>query len=297
MIMGHVSVLLNEVISGLNIQSGDTVLDCTMNGGGHSKYILEKYDRVRLVGIDADGVALDNAKKLLARFSDRVSFIEGNFRNATELLKKAGISSVDRALFDLGMSSNQLDSSLRGFSFLKDEPLLMTFKSNPSSDDLTAAKIVNSYSEDELGEIIMKYGEERNARKIVKAIVRARANRPLVSSRELAEIIKNALPGKFYSRIHPATKTFQALRIAVNDELNALSDGLKSVFSILNNKGRVAVISFHSLEDRIVKRYFSELAQSGTAVKITKKPICPSESEIKNNSRARSAKLRIVEKI
>ncbi len=226
-----------------------------------------------------------------------MSFYQENFRNIDKVLDEAGVSQVDGILFDLGLSSNQIEESGRGFSFKTEEPLLMTMKKNPQSSDITAHEIVNSWSEESLADIIYGYGEDRFARRIAKAIVMARAVRPIDTAGELAEIVASAVPRFGFKKINPATKTFQAIRIAVNDELGALKTALPKAFDRLSRGGRMSVISFHSLEDRIVKRYFKEKGDLGQAKIITKKPITPSPEEIAENPRSRSAKLRILEKI
>jgi 16S rRNA (cytosine1402-N4)-methyltransferase len=205
---------------------------------------------------------------------------------------------VDRILLDIGLSSNQFEDSGRGFSFQKDEPLIMSFKKDLKETDLTAKEILNTWDRENIEAILKGYGEEQFAWKISKAIVERREQKPIETTFELVDIVKSATP-KFYHhrKIHPATKTFQALRITVNDEIESLKDGINKGFNILNKDGRIAVISFHSLEDRIVKQFFREMEDSGVGKRITKKPILPSEEEIRENPRSRSAKLRILEKI
>ena len=215
-----------------------------------------------------------------------------------EVLDELGIGKVNRIMLDLGLSSDQFETSGRGFTFKNDEPLLMTFSKNPDVDDLTAGYIVNNWSEASIADIIFGYGEERYARKIAKGIVSYRQKKKIETTGELVEIINQSVPGMYKrGRIHPATRTFQALRIAVNDELNTLKEGLAKGFDRLEKGGRMAVISFHSLEDRIVKHFNIEKKELGLANIITKKPIEASEEEIQNNPRSRSAKLRIIEKI
>ncbi len=294
--MNHTSVLLNESIDGLNLKNGSVFVDATLNAGGHSKLVLDKFGKnVRIIGIDIDADAIARAKQKIS--ADNVSFYQENFRNIDKVLEKAGVSQVDGVLFDLGISSNQIEESGRGFSFKTDEPLLMTMKKDPQSSDITAHEIVNSWAEESLADIIYGYGEDRFARRIAKAIVMARAVRPINTAGELAEIITSAVPRYGFKKINPATKTFQALRIAVNDELGALKEALPKSFDKLSCNGRIAAISFHSLEDRIVKRYFKEKSDLGQAKIITKKPITPTEKEISENPRSRSSKLRILEKI
>ncbi len=293
----HESVLTAEVINGLGIVSGDIVVDATLGAGGHSLEIAKTVPGVRLIGFDADLTALAGAKKRIERAGYTIELVHENFRNIGNGLEKLGLSEVQRILFDLGWSSDQLESSGRGFSFLRDEPLLMTLTANPGPDVLTAKDIVNEFSVDDLTNILLAYGEERFARKIAKAICEKRIERPIETTYELAALIDTAVPIWYrVRRIHPATKTFQALRVAVNDELEALAEGLKEGWQALAPKGRMAVIAFHSLEDRIVKNFFREKASEG-GVLIAKKPITPTQEEVKRNPRSRSAKLRIIEKL
>lgn len=292
----HKSVLLNETIEGLNLKRGDIVLDATFGGGGHSLEILKRYEGVKVVAIDQDKGVWEVAKDKFKDFS--IKFYNENFRNLDRALKKEGIKEVDAILFDLGLSSDQLESSLRGFSFMKDEPLLMTMKENPLKADLTAKDVVNSWSQENLEKIIRGYGEENFAGRIARGIVEARKIKEIESTLELVEIIRNVVPA-FYrkGKTHFATKTFQAIRMAVNDELGALKEGLEKGVSVLKRGGRIGVISFHSGEDRVVKRFFVEKVKEGVIKLINKKPIIPNKFELKENKRARSAKLRIVEKI
>lgn len=292
----HKSVLLNETIEGLNLEKGGSVLDATFGGGGHSLEILKRYKNVKVVAMDQDKGVWEVAKD---RFKDlNIKFYNENFRNLDKALKNEGIREVDAVLFDLGLSSDQLESSLRGFSFMKDEPLLMTMKEDPLKADLTAKDIVNSWSEENLEKIIRGYGEENFAGRIARGIVEARKIKEIESTLELVEIIRNVVPA-FYrkGKTHFATKTFQAIRMAVNDELGALKEGLEKGVRVLKSGGRIGVISFHSGEDRAVKRFFIQKVKEGIIKLINKKPIIPSKSELKENKRARSAKLRIIEKI
>lgn len=285
----HKTVLLNEAIDGLNLGSGKVAIDATFGGGGHSKRICEKYPGIKIIAMDQDASAIERGKELM-RGCD-VTFLNQNFR-------EIGSTKADAILFDLGLSSDQLDNSGRGFSFLKNEPLLMTMKENPSPEDTTARDVVNTWEEKNLADIIFGYGEEKLSRKIARAIVEAREIHPIETTFELVAVIEDAVGGAYRrQKIHPATRTFQAVRIAVNDELGALSMGLTRGFEALNVGGRMAVISFHSLEDRAVKKFFKAKVDKGEGVLINKKVITASEQEIKNNSRARSAKLRIIEKI
>ncbi len=288
----HKTVLLNETIDGLSLKSNSVVLDCTFGGGGHSMEILRRFPKVKIIALDQD-------KSVWKNNDARISFHNENFSNLDKVLK---VEKVDGIIFDLGLSSDQLENSGRGFSFMKDEPLLMQMKNsgeeNPSGEDLTAMDIVNTWNEKSLADIIYGYGEERYSRRIAKGIVEGREKRKIETTFDLVKIISGSVPAIYRKgRLHPATKTFQALRIAVNDELRVLKDGLEKGFSVLKMGGRMAVISFHSLEDRIVKRFYKELEKEGKVKLINKKIILASEEELKNNPRSRSAKLRILEKI
>lgn len=288
----HRAVLLNETIQGLDLSNKSVVLDATFGGGGHSKEILEKYPNARVIALDQDESTWPRAESKFKGLEKRISFVNGNFRDLDKFEK------VDAIVFDLGLSSDQLENSGRGFSFLKDEPLLMTMQDNPAPSDLTAIDIVNDWSEQSLADIIYGYGEEKYARRIAKGIAEARKEKRIRTTLELVRIIERSVPSGYKrGRIHFATRTFQALRIAVNDELRTLQTGLNKGFDILNKGGRMATISFHSLEDRIVKRFYKDKERKGEARLINKKPITGKEEEIKNNPRSRSAKLRILEKI
>lgn len=297
----HKTVLLNETIEGLNLKPGSLVIDATFGGGGHSLGICKKYPGIKIIALDQDKSVFSSKGRLASGSENHsIKFINDNFRNIDKVLEKEGIDEVDGIIFDLGLSSDQLENSGRGFSFIKDEPLLMTMKENPTSSDLTAYEIVNNWSEKSLADITYGYGEEKWSRKIARGIVDARKKKKILTTFNLVEVIRNSVPSVYRrGRLHYATKTFQALRIAVNDELEALKEGLREGFGLLGKNGRMAVISFHSLEDRIVKRFF--VAKGGkenrVANIITKKPIIPSKDEIADNPRSRSAKLRILEKI
>lgn len=283
----HTPVLLNEVIKYLDLKPGEVVLDATIDGGGHSREII-KYIMPGgfLIGIEQDEELL---KKLNLELGIQNSeFLCGNFRNLDKLL---GSVSLDGALFDLGMSSYHLDQSGRGFTFRKDEPLLMNYKSKLEPGDLTAEKILNNWTEKDLYQILKVYGEERQAGSIAKRIAEFRKKQLFKTTFDLVNVI-----GGKQSRIHPATRTFQALRIAVNDEFNALAEGLMKVWDFLKKDGQLVVISFHSVEDRIVKDFLKEKAIRKKGIILTKKPIRPIEEEIKLNPRSRSAKLRAIKK-
>ncbi|OGZ16630.1 MAG: 16S rRNA (cytosine(1402)-N(4))-methyltransferase [Candidatus Lloydbacteria bacterium RIFCSPLOWO2_12_FULL_51_9] len=292
----HIPVLKKEVIDGLLLADGDRVFDATLGGGGHAQAICGAIGkRGTLVGTDLDEGALRRTKESTRGCAGTVRLVRENFRNVDVVLEREGVSTIDKALFDLGMSSLELDASGRGFSFKKDEPLLMTFDSSPTYGAHTAEEIVNAWPEEEIARILKEYGEERFARRIAQAIALRRKVKRIERTGELAEIVSASIPARFRRSDSPV-KTFQALRIAVNDELGALKEGLEKVAAHLAPQGRIAVISFHSLEDRIVKRYFRELATEGKFRIVTKKPIVPSEEEVMRNPRSRSAKLRIIEK-
>ncbi len=318
--MSHTSVLLHESIEGLAICEGDVFVDATLGDGGHSAEILKRFgDKVTIVGIDRDADAVERAAKTLGGKIlgghdgendgkgklERVVLKQGDFRNIESTLASLGFENAQRFLFDIGLSSRQIEESGRGFSFQKDEPLLMTFEKSSEGPDgfsrgapiVTAKEVVNEWQEETLVQIIKGFGEERFAGRIARGIVETRKEKVIETTGDLVEIIMKSTPFYYHrGKIHPATRTFQAIRIAVNDELEAIRDGLKSAWKLLTPAGRIAVISFHSLEDRIVKQYFNELKKTGAATVITKKPIVASEAEIKSNPRARSAKLRIIKK-
>ncbi len=302
----HKPVLLNEAISGLNFSgdgSGAIALDATFGGGGHSREILERFSKAEVIALDRDGSVW--REDMWKKYKGRISFFCKDFRNLDEVLDGQKMNGI---IFDLGISSDQLGppsgGSGRGFSFMRDEPLLMTMKENPGPEDLTAREIVNGWSEENLAKIIYGYGEEKFAGRIAKEIAKERSIREIQSTFGLVRIIERAVPGRYKrGRIHFATRTFQALRIAVNDELGALVQGLKKGLEFLAGAsegkagGRMVVITFHSIEDRIVKNFFREAAKEGRATILNKKPIVPNAGEMKENPRSRSAKLRVLEKI
>lgn len=302
----HKPVLYQEIIHALQPRRGGRYVDGTLGAGGHARGILEACaPDGQLLGLDVDPQALAIARKTLAPYEHRVHLAQASHVTLRERLASLGWDAVDGILLDLGASSLQFDDPARGFSFWQDGPLDMRFGVNAA---MTAEEIVNTFDEQELADIIFRYGEDRNARKIARAIV---TNRPLRATRELAAVIEQVSPRKG-SRVHPATRTFQALRIVVNDELAALEKTLPQAVSALRSGGRCAVISFHSLEDRLVKDFFREQSRERVnpphetiyeterraVVKlVNKKPILPTEEEIRENPRARSAKLRVIEKI
>ena len=307
----HLSVLPDEVLTFLAPQPGGTYLDGTLGGGGHSGLILEKCTPGgTLIGIDQDREALQAAGEVLARFGTAVQLIHGNFGDLDRLLDQTGIATLDGFILDLGVSSHQLDSAGRGFSFQQDAPLDMRMN---TASGATAADLVNNLPEDELERIISEYGEERWAKRVAAFIVKARQDAPIETTFQLVDIVKGAIPkAKWEERIHPATRTFQGIRIAVNRELEVLEKGLRAALDRLKPGGRGVVISFHSLEDRIVKNIFREYAtgcicprnlpvcvcNNRPRLKImTGRPVTASQAELTENPRSRSAKLRAVERL
>ena len=308
--MTHIPVLKNESIEGLNIQSGDILIDGTLGGGGHTFEIIKIFGSgVKIIGLDFDKDSIGRTKSLIGDLDHDVIYRTIGFQEMDKVLDELNIMHVDGILLDLGISSFQLEVAGRGFSFLKDEPLLMTMKKpvcphesgaegDPDDYILTAEEIVNNWEEESISDIIYGYGEERYSKKIAKAIIEARKQKKIKTTFDLVEIIKGAVGGHYKKiKIHSATRTFQALRIAVNSELKNLEEVIQNGFHHLAHGGRMVIITFHSLEDRIVKHAFKKLKEEGYANLITKKPIIPSDSEININPRSRSAKLRIIEKI
>jgi len=297
--MKHITVLQTEAVTGLELKKGHVVVDATYGAGGHAKLICAKLgSKGKFIGIDADETALVNAKEDLERSSGpEIYLVHDNFANLTATLSSLHINKVDRILADLGWRTDQFADSNKGFSFNADEPLVMTYGS-PEQYLFTAEDIVNSWDEENIADIIYGYGEERNSRRIAKAIVMERQKTVIKTSRQLADIVLQVAPA--YARkakIHPATKTFQAIRIAVNDELQKLEQFISAALANLAEDGILAIISFHSLEDRIVKLRFKEAIVNGQYQLLTKRPIAASAEELKNNPRARSAKLRLIQKL
>ena len=306
----HISVLLNECIEGLNIRSDGIYVDGTLGGAGHSFQIAARLKDGKLIGIDRDQVALKAAGERLSVYGERVQLVHSNFCHMAQVLKELNIQGVDGILLDLGVSSPQLDDGQRGFSYMVDAPLDMRMN---SADSLSAHTVVNTWSQEELKRILYNYGEERYAPQIAEAICRKRAEKPIETTLVLEEIIKNAMPpAALREKQHPAKRSFQAIRIAVNDELGAVEQIMADAVELLNPGGRLCIITFHSLEDRIVKLGMQDAAKGCTCppnfpvcvcgmkpkVKlITKKPIVASDEELEENPRSRSAKLRICEKI
>lgn len=306
----HISVLLNECIENLNIKPDGIYVDGTLGMGGHSYEIASRLSTGRLIGIDRDESAIERAGKRLAVFGGRVTLVHGNFCDTAEILENLGIGGADGMLFDLGVSSPQLDETERGFSYMGDAPLDMRMD---SGDSLKASDVVNGYSEDRLNRIFWDYGEERYARRISAAIVKYRAEKPIETTLELVGIIKSALPAAaLREKQHPAKRCFQAIRIAVNDELGSIERMMETALDKLNPGGRLCVISFHSLEDRIVKSGIAARENGCTCPReapictcgfvktlrsVSRKPILPSEEELESNPRSRSAKLRVAERV
>lgn len=306
----HISVLLDECIENLNIKPDGIYLDGTLGLGGHSYQIASRLDAGRLICIDRDETAIERSSRRLAPFADRITYVHGNFSDAAEILERLGINSVDGMLFDLGVSSPQLDEIQRGFSYMGDAPLDMRMD---GSAGLTAYAVVNTWPEERLNRILWDYGEERYARRITAAILAHRAEKPITTTLELVDIIKGAMPAPaLREKQHPAKRTFQAIRIAVNDELGAISAMMETAPDKLKKGGRLCVISFHSLEDRIVKSGINARENGCTCPReapictcgfvqtlksVTRKPILPSEEEIEKNPRSRSAKLRVAERV
>lgn len=309
----HITVLLNEAVDGLNIKPNGTYVDCTLGGGGHSGLILSKLsENGKLYSFDQDITAINFNKDKFKKENElgKINFIKSNFRNISEELNKRNISGVDGILYDLGVSSPQFDNADRGFSYNYDAPLDMRMD---QSQSLTARDVVNDWSYEQLVRIFFRYGEEKFAKSIARRIEKVRQQTPIETTGQLVDLIKEAIPAKARRKGgHPAKKTFQAIRIAVNDELGALEESLEQALDLLNPGGRISVITFQSLEDRLVKVMFKQKtslpelppglpvipdSQKVEYKLITRKPIVPSEDEITHNNRAHSAKLRIIEKL
>ena len=306
----HVSVLLNECIDSLNIRPDGIYVDGTLGGAGHSSQIAKQLTTGRLIGIDRDPVALEAAGKRLEPYQERVTLVHANFCEMAQVLNDLGISGVDGILMDLGVSSPQLDDGERGFSYMVDAPLDMRMN---NADALSAEMVVNTWPQEELKRILYTYGEERYAPQIAAAICRRRETKPIATTLELVDIIRGAMPpAALREKQHPAKRCFQAIRIAVNDELGSVEKAMDAAIPLLNPGGRLAIITFHSLEDRIVKTAMADAAKGCTCppqfpvcvcgkkpkVKlISRKPIVASDAELEANPRARSAKLRVCEKL
>lgn len=303
----HQPVLVTEVIDSLKLKKGDVLVDGTLGLGGYSEAALQKQEGIRIVAFDLDAANLEMAKVRLAAWREQVDFVHDNFANLEDALKSLGVEKINGVMLDLGLSSPQIDLAERGFSFMREGDLDMRFDKR---QQLTAAEIVNKFGEVELARIFWELGEERMSRRIARAIVERRREKPFSKTTEFADFVAQVIGGR-KGKIHPATKVFQALRIAVNHELESLQKILVESLELLESKGRLAVVSYHSLEDRIVKNFFRDAAReyinlpdqlTTTELEpkikiITKKPIAPSAQEIAENPRARSAKLRVAEKI
>jgi 16S rRNA (cytosine1402-N4)-methyltransferase len=295
--MKHQTVLLEETIDGLNLKKADTAIDATVGLGGHAEELAQAVgEKGTVLMIDADRASLESTRERLKDAKANLIYINGNFRNLTELAHNAGITKAHGIVFDLGWHSGQLEAG-KGLSFKADEPLDMRLSSRGPSLGITAADIIADWDEDDLATLFREYGEERFAGRIARVIVETRKKAPIETTVQLVAAITSAVPA-FYrrGRIHCATRTFQALRIAVNDELEALKEGVAAAIDLLAPAGRVAVISFHSLEDRIVKQAFRAAEDAGAGERVTKKPLVPTRAESVRNPRARSGKLRIFEK-
>lgn len=304
----HKSVLLEESIDGLNIKEDGVYVDCTLGFGGHSSEILKRLKKGLLIAIDQDDMAIKASKERLSKISDNYEIIKCNFVRMKEELLKRGINKVDGILFDLGVSSPQLDIDERGFSYHHDAKLDMRMD---QSKEFSAYDVVNTYDYDKLVKIFREYGEEKYATSVAKQIIKYRENKPIETTLELVDIIKSGMPYKAMRDSHPARKVFQAIRIEVNDELNVLEKALEDAISLLNVNGRICVITFHSLEDRIVKNIFRKYSEVPNEIKklpfvpeeyqpvlkIISKGTVPSKKELEENNRARSSRLRIAEKI
>lgn len=306
----HVSVLLNECIDNLDIKPDGVYLDGTLGLGGHSLQIARRLKTGKLICVDRDESAIERSKKRLSEYSDRIIFVHDTFSHAAEIIKELGYSGIDGMLFDLGVSSPQLDEAERGFSYMNDAPLDMRMD---NSSSLTAKEVVNSWSEERLQRILWDYGEEKYARRIVSAIISYRENEEIETTLELVDIIRSAMPAAaLREKQHPAKRSFQAIRIAVNDELGEVERMMDTAPDMLNVGGRLCVISFHSLEDRIVKNGIHRRENGCTCPReapvctcgfvqslksVSRKPILPSKDEIETNPRSRSAKLRVAERV
>ena len=299
--MVHQPVLLKEVIEILNPQSGQIYIDATIGGGGHAKEILERIKpNGKLLGIDWDKEQIDRLKIKFSEYlkSNNLILVNDNYKNLENIIKQYNFHKVDGVLFDLGFSRYHIEESGKGFSFQKNEPLIMRYHELEGTSEITAAEIVNTWPEEKLEKILKEYGEEKFYRQIAEKIYEESKKNPIKTTLDLVEIIKKAVPaGYLHQKIHPATRTFQALRIAVNDEFGNIRTGLSAAVKILTNGGKMAVITFHSGEDRIIKNFFKEKQAEGILKIINKKVIKPSYAEIRENPSARSAKLRAAIKI
>ena len=297
--MTHKTVLLNEAIDGLNLKKGMIFFDGTLGGGGHSAEVCRQFGQeVKVIATDRDVAAVARAGARIKDLKCDFGAVVSNYRDIKKVLAEKNLTGIDAILLDLGLSSNQLEESNRGFTFQKDEPLLMTFSEVGENTAVTAEIIINEWAEETIADIIYGFADERYAKRIARVIVEERKSKKIKTTKELVDIIAKAVPAAYrHGKSHFATKTFQALRIAVNDELGSLKQGLEDGFEVLNSGGRLAVISFHSLEDRFVKNFNKDKQKVGVGKIVTKKPLTPSKDELRENPRSRSAKLRIIEKI
>lgn len=295
----HQPVLLQEVIAALALQEGETLIDATVNNGGHSRALCPLLGQTgTLLGVDEDSGALARAKKNLQACPSQVKLVRGNFRQLSQIAAGQKLKSVDAILFDLGLSSEQLAEGARGFSFQHDGPLKMTLNPEAGPEAVTAYDVVNDWTEAHLADIIRGFGEESFADRIAERIVETRRFQPIATTAQLVEVIRQALPGWYKEkRLHFATKTFQAIRLAVNDELGALQEGLVAAWTLLRPRGRLAVISFHSLEARAVKKFFQAKVKDKTGRWQPRHAIKASREEVLTNPRARSAQLRVITKV
>ena len=294
----HIPVLFQESIDALSIKKDGIYLDGTLGGAGHAAAIAKHLGPDgTLIGFDLDSNAIARAEEKLSEFPCKKILVRENFRNLDRVLLENNVDQVDGIFLDLGWSSFQIADPMRGFSFQVDGPLHMTLKDNPTDEDITAWDIVNTWDENVIADMLYAYADETASRKIARTIVAERKRKPINTTFDLVAVIESVLPKKAWMRTNPATKTFQALRIATNDEYGAVKDVLTKGFEALKPGGRFAIITFHSGEDRIVKNFFRDQAHAELAMLITKKPIKPSDEEVKENVRARSAQLRILQKI
>lgn len=291
----HISVMVHEVLDALALVETDLVVDATAGMGGHSFEMLSAVGGTKVLALDADRNAVAKTTERLKKFAKRASVVESNFAEIEHVLRAQGLQEVNKVLFDLGWNSTQLRSG-RGFSFKHDEALDMSYGRHPSSG-FTAREVLNGWDEKTLADVLYGYGDEQYARRIAKAIITRRMVKQIETTIELAELVADAVPAGYrHGRIHPATKTFQAIRIAVNDELGVIERGITAVWKHLAPEGRIAVITFHSVEDRVVKQLFQKLVKEEGGVLVYKKPLVPSRAEVIQNPRSRSAKLRVIEK-
>ncbi len=295
--MIHKTVLLHESIDNLHLKPGAIYFDGTLGGAGHTSKVCSDFgNKVRIIATDRDNLAIKNAREKLSNLGCKADLVLSDYRNIDKVLADLKVEKVDAILLDLGLSSDQLDVSGRGFTFRRDEPLLMTFAESEQKVD--ARVIVNNWGEETIADILYGYSDERYSRRIAKAIILARKTKPIETTYDLVRIIENVVPAGYRrGKTHFATKTFQALRIAVNDEITALKEGMDKGWSFLKIGGRMAIMSFHSVEDREVKNFFRDKVKLKEGRFINKKPIIPTDIEIKENPRSRSAKLRVIEKV